>query len=319
MRSAPLKLVVLAVAWVVVTRLALDYGALLLPAAVARQLTIEEFLPLAQTVTLVLGIGLAWALLDDPRAELGLRGAKGRAVAAAAVAAPIVWVLAFGVAIAIALPTLLAELRRGGADVARQDLGQFGRAVREGDLALTLAWTTLFAPFTEELLFRGAVWSALRRLTAPGPTAVEAPRSLPAELLSEGIVVRGARALFRSLRDGGFATIGSAAVFGAMHLGVPGGAGLVRVVSATCLGLACGAARHASGGLAAPVALHFGYNLVSIAHARGWLVTASLPKVYGMPAAALILAGGSIVALAIAAVVTRASRPIPVDAEEVAS
>jgi hypothetical protein len=51
--TAP-KLVALAVAWVALTRIALDYGALALPASLARQMTLEEFLPLAQTVSAAL-------------------------------------------------------------------------------------------------------------------------------------------------------------------------------------------------------------------------------------------------------------------------
>jgi membrane protease YdiL (CAAX protease family) len=270
-----------------------------------------------QTVTLACGLAASFALFDDAWAALGVRGARARSALVAALAAPAVWVAAFGVALAIALPTLLAELRRGGAAVAQQDLGAFGRAVREGDVWLTLAWTVGFAPVTEELLFRGVVWSAFRAITAPRapvaptPTPADAPpasapASLPAELIEDGLVVRAARAAWAWLRDGGLATLGSAAVFGAMHLGVPGGAGIVRVVSAVCLGLACGVARHASGSLAAPIALHFTYNLVSVAHARGWLVTAARPKIYGVPSAAMGLA---VVTGAACFVVARIGRP----------
>lgn len=307
-RAEPLKLLALASAWVLGTRLALDYGALLLPAAVARRMTLEEFLPLAQTVTLALGLGLAWALLAEPRAALGLRGAAARTVAVACLAAPVVWVLALASGIAIALPTLLAELRRGGEAVGRQNLGELGRAVSRASVVVVVAWTIVVAPISEEVLFRGAVWSALRRLTGPAASEAAEPASLPPELLQDGLAVRAGRALWRGLRDGGLATLGSAAIFAGMHLGVHGGAGIVRVVSAACLGLACGVARHASGGLAAPIALHLVYNLLSIAHSRGWLVTAAFPKVFGVPSLAGVIAGAALVALAVVALVGRPRR-----------
>src|SRR5205085_449203 len=99
------------------------------------------------------------------------------------------------------------------------------------------------------------------------------PNSLPPQLLDDGALVKAARRLGAGLRSGGFATLASAAVFGAMHLGMAGGSGIVRVVSATCLGLACGTARHLAGSVAAPLLLHALYNLLSVGHSRAWFVS----------------------------------------------
>lgn len=48
--------------------------------------------------------------------------------------------------------------------------------------------------------------------------------------------------------------------------------------------------------------------LVSVAHARSWLVTAALPKVYSIPALAILVAAASLAALALWAIVDRSRR-----------
>lgn len=294
----------------------LQYGALALPRSIARELTLQTFLMIAQVVMTGAGVGLAAGLLAAPRAALGLARPNARQLSLVALATPAVFVASFAAGVAIALPTLMAELANRGTEATRQDLGELGRAVKEAPAWLTLTWGALMAPVAEELLFRGAIWSAIRRLTAaaeppsagadpPGAGAAaagEPPASseLPAIMFEDGVVVRAGRRVWAVLRDGGFATLGSAAVFGAMHLGVPGGAGIVRVVSATCLGLACGAARHATGSVVAALALHVVYNLLSIAQTRRWLVTESLPSKYGMPTALAL--GAAVLGIAALAV-----------------
>jgi membrane protease YdiL (CAAX protease family) len=110
--------------------------------------------------------------------------------------------------------------------------------------------------------------------------------------------VRASRRAVAWLRAGGLATLAAAAVFAAMHADVRGGAGIVRLVSAACLGLACGVARHATGTVVAAMALHVVYNTLGVAQTRKWLVTDALPSKLGMPTAIVVLAGACTVALA---------------------
>ncbi|MFO0760582.1 MAG: CPBP family intramembrane glutamic endopeptidase [Byssovorax sp.] len=287
-----------AIVWLAATRAALDYGALLLPQSLARVLSHEAFLTLAQLLTTALGLGLAAALLRSPRDALGLRLGSARSLVLSALAAPAVFVFAMAAGIAVALPTLLAELRQGGAAVSRQNVGELGRALESASLGMTLFWAVIVAPFAEELLFRGGVWSAIQSFFAPraADAAPESAESLPPELLDEGMLIKAFRRVGQGLRGGGISTLVSAAIFGAMHLGMPGGSGIVRVVSATGLGLACGMARHLGGTAAAPLALHVVYNLLSVAHSRGWLVSEMFPKLFALPTLAMLIAAISTVA-----------------------
>lgn len=319
--DGPLRLALVAGAWLALAWGMLQYGALALPRSIARELTLQTFLMIAQVAMTGAGLGLALGLLAEPRAALGLARPTARQLTLVALATPAVFVASFAAGVGIALPTLMAELANRGTEATRQDLGELGRAVKEAPAWLTLTWGALMAPVAEELLFRGAIWSAIRRLAAPAapftapaePEDASAPgppasSELPAIVFEDGLMVRAGRRVWAVLRHGGFATLGSAAIFGAMHLGVPGGAGIVRVVSATCLGLACGAARHATGSVVAALALHVAYNVLSIAQTRRWLVTASLPSKYGMPTALAI--GAAVLGIA-ALAVWRAGRTAP--------
>ena len=300
-----------AIVWLILTRLLLDYGALVLPLAIRSHLDLETYLSLAQIVSTLLGLGLVFALVPDPRGELGLSPPRGRALARAVLLAPAIFVGALSLGFIIALPTLIEDLRRGGAGASRQNLGEFGRELREAPFLVTFAWGVLLAPVAEELLFRGAVWSALRRLTAPlAPPPLIAKRDddLDALPLDGPAFGDAARRLRARLADGGLATLGSAAVFGAMHLGVPGGAGIIRVVAATCLGLALGVVRQASGTLAVPLALHVTYNLLAVGHTRGWFTTEALPNRFGVPT---MIAIAAVVGLPLAFVVGRARPSAP--------
>ncbi len=75
-----------------------------------------------------------------------------------------------------------------------------------------------------------------------------------------------------------------------MHADTPGGLGIVRVMSAFGLGMGTGHARHKTGALWAPMALHMSFNLLTLATTRRWVVTATLPLKYGVPTS-LVLAG----------------------------
>jgi membrane protease YdiL (CAAX protease family) len=100
----------------------------------------------------------------------------------------------------------------------------------------------------------------------------------------------------------------AAAVFGAMHADMRGSVGIVRVVSTTCLGLACGTARLMSGTVLVAMIVHFAYNAVSLMLGRGLFRGDSDPLVSVVPNRLLALAAlGALVALGVS-VARRASR-----------
>jgi membrane protease YdiL (CAAX protease family) len=201
-------------------------------------------------------------------------------------------------AIAIALPTLLDELARGGRELAQKSSGDFGKSITRSPVLLALLWAAIVSPLSEELLFRGAAWSAVQRLVdrlSPSRRGRD-PVSL-ALPLSEGIVLRALRAAGGWLLAGGIATLVTSTIFTWLHADMAGGLGIVRVVSAGALALACGVARHHAGSVLAPVVLHMAYNTLSLATARRWVVSDTFPIKLGVPtlltsvgAAALLIA-----------------------------
>lgn len=290
-----LRLVLCAAAWLAGSRLLATQGALLLPRAVARELSLDAYLAIVSLVSTVAGLGLAFAVLPDARRALGLRSPGVPALGRVVLASPLVLVGASYLGVFIALPTLRAELLQGGMQAVQENAGALGRALAEPPLVVTLLWTAALAPVAEELLFRGALWSALTALTEPRGEA--APRSLPSELLAEGLALRVPRAVWAWLRRGGLATLGAAALFGGLHAAdARGGTGIVRVVSALVLGLACGLARQASGVLAA-IALHACFNLLGVLQLRGLAHGATFPKHYGVATFYSLLAGACALAL----------------------
>jgi membrane protease YdiL (CAAX protease family) len=300
--------------WLALTHLLPLHLATILPDAVRSALSLDVYLAICQLLSTAAGLG-AWRLLGAGPLPAGGAGGVGRAVALA----PAVFVASLAAGIYVALPTLLAEFQRGGAQVSQQNLGEFGKVLKQAPLAFTLLWVAVIAPIGEELVFRGGLWGAVAALLAPGEAPPEAPPASeqePALPIDEGAGVRAARWALAALRSGGAATLVSAAVFAAMHLGTPGGAGIIRVVSAALLGLALGATRQATGGLIAPVALHAAYNVLGLGHARGWFVTEDFPKDYGVPRLLTIAAGaGLVVAVALAIGARMRRGPAPVGSE----
>jgi membrane protease YdiL (CAAX protease family) len=275
-------LVLLAVVavWLGAARAMAHYGAPLLPRALAAQLTLQSFFSLVLVVTTALGLSLSFWLLTAPRDDLGLRRPSGSAVGMATILAPIVVVASAYLGFKLALPTLLEELARGGRRAVERNTGEFGRALVQSHVLTTLLWAVVLTPIAEELMFRGGLWSLLRRLTSrfAGTT-----QSLPPELLKEGALGRGLGAARRYLCEGGMATLVTAAIFAWMHADQEGGAGIIRVVQTACLGLALGGARHASGSILPPVALHAGFNLLTIAKTRKWIVSPGWPPPFPIP------------------------------------
>jgi membrane protease YdiL (CAAX protease family)/uncharacterized protein YndB with AHSA1/START domain len=267
-RKSGLKLLLVAAAWLGVARLLAEHGARYLPRALARELTLHSFLSLVLVVATALGLGLALLLVARPVDALGVRGTRPAALGAAALAAPLVVTASAWLAFRLALPTLLAEIEKGGRRAVEIHTGAYGRAIVQTHLATTLLWAIVLVPIAEELVFRGALWSAVTRLTHADGAA---PPSLPPELVREGAAVRALGGIGRLLRAGGIATLVSAAVFAWLHADQKGGAGVVRVVQVAVLGVVLGCARHATGSIWPGVLLHALFNLATVAKMRDWL------------------------------------------------
>jgi len=294
--------------WLLATQYLGRYAVYLMPAAVARQMTLQTYLMLMQVVTTAIGVGIAAALLRDPLVQLGVGRPAARQLAVVLAATPIVFVVASYIAIGAAFQTLIDELARGGAEVSRQNAGEFGRALRQEPALLTILWGAVFAPVAEELLFRGAFWSLVTNLTQRLIRPIGRPRDSLAAFVDDGLVTRTGRALRSWLCTGGGATLLSAALFGWMHADMKGGVGIVRVVSTTCLGLACGTARHVTGTVATAMLLHFTFNALSIGQTRRWWLVGGMGNYYGVSKLLLLVAAGCALGLGVSWIVGRARK-----------
>jgi membrane protease YdiL (CAAX protease family) len=289
-------------------RLLSVHGVRLLPLDLARTLSLQAFLSVINVVTLVFGLILSTLLLDHPWRRLGLTLPRRMAVVRVVLATPAVYVAASYLAVLIALPTLLEEIRSQGVEGVRQSTGEFGSQVLRSPAVLTLLWAAVIAPVAEELWFRGALWALLadgvaRLWRSPVPVSEDA--ALPEGVVAPSRVLEVAGSASRWLREGGIATLLSAAVFAAFHADMPGGMGIVRVVSAAGLGLACGVARQATGSTVAAIALHCVFNVLSLATARRWVVTSTFPTRLMVPTLLSLLAVLSLVLLALIVVFSR--------------
>ncbi|MBX3130253.1 MAG: CPBP family intramembrane metalloprotease [Polyangiaceae bacterium] len=294
--AAGLRHAVSAALWLATFKLLADHGWRLIPLSLAGKLSMQAYLTLVMLVTTAVGLGASWLLLRDPPAELGLRRPRPGALAWTALLALPAYVAASYLAIYVALPTLLEELTRSGRQVVQQQTGEFGRTLVQAPLPTLLLWAVVVTPVAEELLFRGAWWSLFARAGRALARRDAAPSSeaLPSGVLEPSLVLKVAASARRWFAEGGLATLASALVFAAMHAGMPGGLGIVRVVAAFGLGLATGVARHATGGLAAPILLHVLYNFVSLGTTRRWWVSETFPMKLGVPTLATAAAGGSL-------------------------
>ena len=270
--------------WLATFRLLAEHGVRLLPLSIARELTLQSYLVIVHVVTIAIGLGASALLLPRARRALGISAPAPWAIAVVLLAAPAVYVASTYVAVLIARPTLLEEIARGGRELAQRSTGEFGRSLTQSPLGLTLLWGVVVSPLSEELLFRGAFWSTIQaiadRLRPKAESDAPASLELP---LAESAGLKAARAVSAWLLGGGIATLVTAIVFAALHADMPGGLGIVRVVSAFGIGLACGVARHHSGGLLAPIVLHVAYNALSLATTRRWVITETFPTKMGVP------------------------------------
>jgi membrane protease YdiL (CAAX protease family) len=278
-----LKLGGVAIGWAVVARALAYYGVLLLPRSLASQLTLHSYLSLVLLVATALGVTAMRLWVPRAWQQLGLSRVPLAHVALGLSAGPLVLAVSAYLGFKLALPTLLAEIAAGGRRAAESNTGEFGRALIASHPATTLVWAVLLTPIAEELLFRGALWSAIQSLTARSDADNQGERSLPAELLQESAALRFLRGSWRWLLAGGIATVVSASIFAAMHADMAGGAGIVRVVQTACLGVALGIARHATGSIAPGVVLHAAFNLMTIAKLRKWITSTVWPHPLPIP------------------------------------
>jgi membrane protease YdiL (CAAX protease family) len=263
-----------------------------LPDVVLDSLSLPGYSMLCQVATTLVGLGAARLVFERPAEALGANKPAGWDLALAALLAPALFVLASFVAIKIAEPYLVAELAREGAGASRRNAGAFGRAVTQAPLLVTLVWGAILAAITEELAFRGALFGAV-------------------EKSSRALFTRGEASSGRSRADsvsGLLAVVLAAAAFGAMHDDMKGSVGIVRVASATCLGLACGSARLVTSTVFVPMMLHFGYNSVSLGLGRGLFRSDSDPLLSVVPNRLLLLGALGVFLAVAVSVARRASR-----------
>lgn len=311
-RIEALKLVGITTVWFLMTRYLVPLGDRFIPDDFKAKISLQTFRMLCQLVTLVAGFAMAFAILKRPRPALGFSAPRRWDFAAAALLAPTAFVASTYLALQIAMPTLLAELATRGPGASKQNAGELGRTLTQAPLLVVLLWGALLAAVGEELLFRGALWSALRDLvgfvlrggapqsvrseSAP-PQSVSSqsarsgsapPESVPAPSETDAEIAAFAQPgpLANATRDaiaGSLATIGSAVIFGQMHADMPGGVGMVRVASTTILGFVCGVGRQWSGTIWVPIFLHLVNNTLTIGTSRRWFSTAEEPILEGLP------------------------------------
>lgn len=290
-----MRALLLALGWLGAYFALAKYGVYLLPAGIASRTTLAEYLAMVQIVSLLGGVSV---LLGATQRDIDLRGTffpevagavspRLRTVGTCLLLAPPVYLIAHALGMYLAFDTLLLELATRGVRAVQEQTGELGRSARADSLWTILPFTVLIAPLGEEVLFRGGLYGAVQSLISTRREADrrarhdESPPSLEiAGLPPQNSALEG---LIRWAQEGGAAVLASSLVFGLMHADTPGGMGIVRGVSASCLGIACGFARKISGGLLAPFVLHAGYNLLSLATLRGWIVTESFPTKYAIP------------------------------------
>lgn len=264
-----LRLCILSVSWLLALRHAGWLLAKLLPNAWLAQLSLPSFSMLAQVSATAVGLGITLALFRDPRPILGVARPDSRALTHTFLVTPALFVAISVLALEVAMPWLLEELQQGRVHASKENAGAMGRAVQEAPLLSSLLWAALFAGLAEELFFRGVFFTFVRdSVLRFSPNA--------AHVAGLG------------------ATLASAALFGFLHADTPGGVGVVRIVSTTCLGLVCGLARQLTKSIVAPILLHTTYNVLALAVARKWLDVGSEPLISALPNGLVLLAGAGI-------------------------
>ena len=265
------KLGLLAAAWLWFGLFSAKTLAFHLPAPVAAWLTEPSYFSLVWLTVTALGGAVCFAFLERPREALGLVRPRGGVLLPIALLAPALLALSLFLAWTLALPTLQEELLARGHQAVKASVSSANRAARQANLSTIAVWTILVTPVAEELLFRGAIWSAIAGLCAAEPKA----RSLPPAWLERSAARTVVAAIVGALGRGGLATLASAVVFAWLHLEGHGGAAIVAATQTLCLGLAAGVARQTSGSVLASIVLHGCFNALTLLGKRTW---AKAPK-----------------------------------------
>lgn len=307
------RLGLLTLGWYAFFFLLSRYGVDLLPRAWASRLSLEQYLLAVQAITLAVVLVVARSFLVDGLSDLALRAPESRigvtrVLVVAALLSPLVYVISSSSAIAAAYSTLIEEIRRGGVASANANAGEFGRTLAQAPLLTTLLWAAVFAPLGEELLFRGALWSTIQSWIGRSPVVEEsAPSSLdPARFVRP---LGPSAQVGPWLRSGGLAWLVTTMVFGALHADMPGGQGIIRVVSTTLVGAAAGLGRWVTGSVWTAVVLHVGANTLSLAASRSWLVTERFPRLYAIPRLAILLSGVFLLAAVVVLFASKKAAP----------
>ncbi|MBK8251239.1 MAG: CPBP family intramembrane metalloprotease [Polyangiaceae bacterium] len=254
-------------------------GNAVVPDATKATVSLQTFLMTCQIATLVVGLSASLLLLKERRRGLGLHQTPTvYSLLSATFAVPLVFAASSAIAIRIALPVLLEELKTKGANASAQNAGAFGKALTQSPLFITLIWGALLGALGEELFFRGLFWSTITDLTSRILSRINSrqtdnpPNSLsPTQTATSPEQSASFKDhLLRIVFDGGIATLLSAALFGWMHKDLPGGVGIVRFWSTTCLGFASGVVRQSTGSVLPCILLHALYNTLVIGTGHKW-------------------------------------------------
>ncbi len=219
-------------------------------------------------------LGAALVLRGSARRWLGLEHARG--VGQAAFFALPSHVATTWVALAVAFPAITRDLERHGATV-RTHAAPLVRITTEGPLLATLLSSTIIAAIFEETFFRGLLWTSITRVTDKFRTV-----TMWHEVLSAIVPL-----------------LSCTLIFALLHADTPGGLGVVRVVSATVLGLVCGLWRLFTKSTVPGILIHAINNLVATGRARGWTGTAVKDQIFGVPAILIVLATFSLMVLGV--------------------
>lgn len=282
------KLAILSVVWLFLVK----FGGRLLFAVVPLSL-VQGLAPALvdlclQVITTLAGVALGFALLRGSlRDALGLSMSApvvAKAAAKGFLVAPMAVVISSFVALKIAEPILIREMAERGAGVSRQNAGAMAQQLVNAPAWLVLLWAVVFAAIFEELLFRGALWSTIDAFVKrSGETSASSSSAVPGSIDAELAAMRGPSAIDRVRESGLIATVLSAIVFSAMHFGIPGGVGVLRIVSTLLLGLACGFARQLSGTVVAAIVIHLINNFLAVPVVRQAIVSETFPVLEGIP------------------------------------
>lgn len=280
-----LRLVGVAIIWLLCERLLATFLGPALPASIAKHFSYASWMISVEILAALIGFGAALVLVKPLPRALGLSAPGAFGLGAALVIAPLVSLVALYVSNKVALPILIEEVRTAGRQATQAKLGAFGAGIREASTLELMLWVVVIAPLSEELMFRGALWGGIQAAidklrgksanqSAPdeqaSPSSVQLPVSDPAAL-------KAARKLGAMILGGGITTLLVTVIFSLLHSTYEGGLGIQRSIAATVLALVLGVARQWGGNLFAPILLHAGFNLLDVARNKGWLVSESFP------------------------------------------